>query len=131
MTETEYKHKMRVIETEYSQSKKQLYIDYATSNRIFKVGDIIKNDIGTIIEVQEFGTSLTFGPKPTYIGRELRKDLVPKKNGNIGTIYGNDNVKLLNSVDAVAACVHPYASILGDGEMSPAKCLKCGKILSA
>jgi hypothetical protein len=157
MTETEYKHKMRVIETEYSQSKKQLYIDYATSNRIFKVGDIIKNDIGTIIEVQEFGTSLTFGPKPTYIGRELRKDLVPKKNGNIGTIYGNDNVKLLNSVDAVAndfrndkqssvvkcceeankyidilaECVHPYASILGDGEMSPAKCLKCGKILSA
>lgn len=30
-----------------------------------------------------------------------------------------------------AECEHPYASILGDGEMSPAKCLKCGKVLSA
>lgn len=27
-------------------------------------------------------------------------------------------------------CDHPYASVLGDGEMQPAKCLKCGKILS-
>lgn len=34
-------------------------------------------------------------------------------------------------IDSLAECEHPYASILGDGEMSPAKCLKCGKILSA
>ena len=27
-------------------------------------------------------------------------------------------------------CEHPWASILGDGEMQPAKCLKCGKSLS-
>jgi len=26
-------------------------------------------------------------------------------------------------------CEHPWASVLGDGEMSPAKCLKCGKWL--
>ena len=96
MTEAEYKHKLQVIETEYLQSKKQLYIDYAASQRIFKIGDVIKNDFGTIIEVQKFGTSVTFGlPKPTYIGSELRKDLVPKKNGDIGTVYGNDGVELL------------------------------------
>ncbi len=33
--------------------------------------------------------------------------------------------------DAVKECVHPWADIIGDGEMSPAKCLKCGKILSS
>jgi hypothetical protein len=27
-------------------------------------------------------------------------------------------------------CCHPWASVLGDGEMQPAKCLKCGKSLS-
>lgn len=26
-------------------------------------------------------------------------------------------------------CEHPYHSVLGDGEMQPAKCLKCGKFL--
>jgi hypothetical protein len=26
-------------------------------------------------------------------------------------------------------CEHPFASVLGDGEMQPAKCLKCGKLL--
>lgn len=26
-------------------------------------------------------------------------------------------------------CEHPWASVLGDGETQPAKCLKCGKIL--
>jgi hypothetical protein len=98
MTQSEYKHKMQVIETEYLQAKKQLYIDYATSHRKYKVGDVIKDGLGTIIEVQRYGTSVTFSlPKPTYIGRELRRDLVPKKNGDIGTIYGNEDVELLKS----------------------------------
>ena len=26
-------------------------------------------------------------------------------------------------------CEHPYHAVLGDGEMQPAKCLKCGKVL--
>ena len=26
-------------------------------------------------------------------------------------------------------CEHPYHSIIGDGEMKPTKCLKCGKYL--
>ena len=27
-------------------------------------------------------------------------------------------------------CVHPWSAVVGDGEMQPAKCLACGKILS-
>lgn len=26
-------------------------------------------------------------------------------------------------------CVHPWSSVLGDGEMKPARCLACGKYL--
>lgn len=26
-------------------------------------------------------------------------------------------------------CEHPWASVMGDGEMKPAKCLKCGQYL--
>ena len=96
MNELEYKDKLQVIETEYLQAKKELYIEYAKSQRKFKIGDIIKNNVGTIIKIQKFGTSISFSnPKPTYIGIELRKDLEPKKNGNIETIYGNNEVELI------------------------------------
>jgi len=27
-------------------------------------------------------------------------------------------------------CVHPWSSVVGDGEMQPARCLACGKVLS-
>lgn len=29
----------------------------------------------------------------------------------------------------IGECEHPYHAVLGDGEMQPAKCLKCGKVL--
>jgi hypothetical protein len=89
MNELDYQHKMQVIETEYLQAKRALYIEYANSQRLFKIGDIIKNDVGVIIEVQKYGVSVAYSlPK-------LRKDLEPKKNGGIGTIHGNNNVELL------------------------------------
>lgn len=31
--------------------------------------------------------------------------------------------------DVSGMCEHPWASVIGDGEMKPAKCLKCGKYL--
>lgn len=39
-------------------------------------------------------------------------------------------MKLINkTTKELAECEHPWASILGDGETQPTKCLKCGKIL--
>lgn len=44
--------------------------------------------------------------------------------------------KLQRDVDAAlrqppvsGECEHPYHAVLGDGEIQPAKCLKCGKVL--
>ena len=100
MTELKYKELLQEIENNYTASKRQLYIEYAASQRKFKIGDIIKNDNGTILEVQRFGSSVSYSlPKPTYIGKALRKDLVPKKNGDIETIYGNDSVELIKGVE--------------------------------
>lgn len=35
----------------------------------------------------------------------------------------------LHQLPVSSECEHPYHSVLGDGEMQPAKCLKCGKVL--
>jgi hypothetical protein len=32
-------------------------------------------------------------------------------------------------LEAESMCEHPWASVMGDGEMKPAKCLKCGQYL--
>ncbi len=99
MTEQDYNVALLKIEHNYSASKKQLAIDYAKFQRKFKVGDIVKDRHGVIIQVETFGV-YAYGkfPKPTYKGRALRKDLVPKKNIDTETIYGNDDVELLKSV---------------------------------
>lgn len=36
---------------------------------------------------------------------------------------------VLRQTDVSGECEHPYHAVLGDGEMQPAKCLKCGKVL--
>ena len=36
---------------------------------------------------------------------------------------------VLRQADVSGMCEHPWASVMGDGEMKPAKCLKCGKYL--
>jgi hypothetical protein len=93
MTESEYEEKMAEINKAHEDAKRQLYIDYAASQRKFKIGDIISNGHVTIL-VEKFGTNKTFGlPQPTYIGKELRKDLTPKKNGSTNTIFGNNHVE--------------------------------------
>lgn len=43
--------------------------------------------------------------------------------------YHNAKLKLLSIADVSGMCEHPWASVMRDGEMKPAKCLKCGKYL--
>jgi hypothetical protein len=52
-------------------------------------------------------------------------------------LYASDKVKLIAQKFAdqfrqpavSGECEHPYHSVLGDGEIQPAMCLKCGKVL--
>lgn len=40
-----------------------------------------------------------------------------------------ENSEQVNPIEAESICEHPWASVMGDGEMKPAKCLKCGQYL--
>lgn len=48
---------------------------------------------------------------------------------NDGRMYGFELGALWAYDYLNKECEHPWASVLGDGEMQPAKCLKCGKVL--
>ena len=96
MNETKFNELLQEIETNYTKAKNQLYVDYAASQRKFKIGDVIRDKRGVLIEVRKFGTwSLKNTAKPYYTGIALRKDLQPKKNGDVDTIFGNDDVELV------------------------------------
>ena len=95
MTEQEYNLEFKQIEANFDMAKRQLYEKFAKANRIYNIGDIVK-DHHQIILVERFGLNKTFGlPNPTYIGTVLKKDLTPKKSNEIGYVYGNENTELL------------------------------------
>jgi len=48
---------------------------------------------------------------------------------NRGIFLDKDQYEQLRQHFVSGECEHPYHSVLGDGEMQPAKCLKCGKVL--
>ena len=55
-----------------------------------------------------------------------------KGNGKYSDKYVNwleNEVLALRQPPGSGECEHPYHAVLGDGEMQPAKCLKCGKVL--
>jgi hypothetical protein len=94
----EYDNKLEEIEEISRLAKKNLNIEYAKSKRICAVGDVIKSNNGTLVIVQNIGTYIGFCqkyPEPTYSGIELKKNLEPKLNGRISTIYGNDGTELI------------------------------------
>lgn len=87
----------------------------------FNLSDIIldlntKQPKGLILDWQSDAVDFNmFNPSPQNINY---------KSYTMGLRFDN-----LEKKD-VPECEHPYAFIIGDGEMSPAKCLKCGKVLS-
>ena len=95
MTEQEYNERLKQVEKTYKDSLNDIYRQFAFDLRKYKVGDIIKNNVHTII-VESFSVYKMYGlPQPVYIGRELNKKLEPRKDGNKAHIYGNDNIELI------------------------------------
>lgn len=97
MTEQEYTNKLREIKAQASKLEAELIREYAKSQIKFKVGDIISGTQGIMV-IEKFGTYMGLGlPEPVYIGPELKKDLTPRKDGNVLSIYGNRHAKLVKS----------------------------------
>ena len=96
MTEDDYKEKLKEIDEQREKARRDLFIQYAAEQRKFNIGDIISNGYTTIV-VEKFGTYVFTTPEPKYIGKELTKKLEPKKNGGVGTIFGNRGVELIKA----------------------------------
>lgn len=66
---------------------------------------------------------LFVGKVTEIIGTEKATELLKE-----ATVAIDDMLKS-RQADVSGMCEHPWASVMGDGEMNPVKCLKCGKYL--
>jgi hypothetical protein len=73
--------------------KIDLYKEYALANNNIEIGDIVQDQICTI-SVDRITVAKTFSEfsECAYHGFELKKDLTPKKNRTISTVY-QSNIK--------------------------------------
>jgi hypothetical protein len=98
MEKQEYLIELAKLKTEHDKKVNDLRIKYGLSQAKFIVGDNIRdNSTEVTIKVEQIsvGVDIMGIPYPRYRGPELKKDLTPKKNMNIGVIWGNNNaVKL-------------------------------------
>lgn len=88
----DYHFKMAILEKKHLGLKNALVQKYGLSKAKYKVGDTIRDGATTIL-VERITVSVMFGgtssPEPVYRGIELKKDLTPKKSGDVGVIYGS------------------------------------------
>jgi GTP cyclohydrolase I len=68
---------------------------------------------------------LFIGKVADIIGFEKTTELLKEATNEI------DKMIKSRKADVSSMCEHPWESIIGDGEMKPAKCLKCGKYINA
>ena len=86
----EYQSKLKELSDNFEEDKSTLARQYAFSNNELKVGDIIKDMVGAIkIEKILFTQGMGYNsfPECVYFGSELRKDLMPRKDGSKRKIY--------------------------------------------
>lgn len=82
LSEAEYNTRLEALQKEHKQQLTSLAHEYAVRNREYKVGDILRGDYA-IISVETIGWndgSKCTLPHIVYVGMELTKKLVPKKN---------------------------------------------------
>lgn len=82
MTEKEYWTRFNVIQKQFEDNKRELAKMCADSNNPYKVGDIIKDDKGSIIQIEHIMYSYGYEddiPFCVYEGISLKKDLTQRK----------------------------------------------------
>lgn len=95
MTYNEYKLKLSELQTEFENKKKELAKEYAFANNSIKVGDIIKDSVGSIkVEKIRYTTGLISSntPECVYDGIELTKQGTPSKRQQHTRIFQSNMV---------------------------------------
>lgn len=90
----EYKKAKKDLEDDLNNKIKDLGVEYAKANQIYKIGDLIGNCVGKIyIDKVKYSISSIYGngePEAVYFGYELTKKMKPRKDKNRMTIYQSD-----------------------------------------
>jgi hypothetical protein len=83
----EFRTKVKAIDIEYDNKKLLLAKEYADSNNTVKIGDIVKDHIGSV-RVEEIKYNLrSIRPDCVYFGQELKKNGEPKKRVSKRMVY--------------------------------------------
>ena len=91
MTEQEYVHKIKKAKEQFEKDIKTIQREYAFSNQKHEIGDILKDvDFQIIVDEIKWSTnrfSRDGLPCLVYIGRVLKKNGTPRKDGTIRKIF--------------------------------------------
>ena len=82
MTQDEYYKRLKKLRTNFEKAQFDLITEFALSNNLYNIGDILIDDTGIIIRVEKISVSYPIGndlPCCQYQGRRLTKDLLPRK----------------------------------------------------
>ena len=95
MTQYEYQLKLNQINKDHQIRLRFLASDFAESNNPHKIGDIVKDTIGSIkIEKIQFTSGGSGYPQCVYFGVELTKKGDPNKRGKKRTVYQSNLLPL-------------------------------------
>ena len=87
----EYNQDVENLLKEFEKNKFNLSRKYALDKNPYSIGDILESNTDKIkvekIKIYKGGGFMGKNPCCVYYGPELRKDLVPKKSGVIGSIF--------------------------------------------
>jgi hypothetical protein len=86
MTIEQYNEKIKFLNTVFENAKKEVGRDFAISKNTVKIGDIIKDNIGSI-KVEVIRVYFSDLPECVYTGVELRKDNTPNKKGTKRSVF--------------------------------------------
>ena len=92
MTKDELNEKLQNIEREKDLEARKVLKEYALSNAIYKVGDIIEDHLGRI-KIESVSWSMNYGHRDStavYVGAQLKKDLTTFKSGEKRNVYQNN-----------------------------------------
>ena len=96
MTKEDFDERMSEITQEFNKKKKKLWIEFAKSNNIVQIGDIVRDHTGLIkVEgVQLFCPSFSNYPCLRYFGTELKKDGTLRKREIKRSVFQGNMVEI-------------------------------------
>ena len=96
MTKDDFDVRMSEITQEFNEKREKLWIEFAKSNNIVQIGDVVRDHTGLIkVEgAQVFLPSFSNYPYMRYEGTELKKDGTLKKKETIRSVFQGNMVEI-------------------------------------